>query len=738
MMSVDTDSGTGNFNSETKEFGMGFHPIWGFILHSESVSIDSSQVDDEFRVRGFSHTLNISGVLTRHHAKEYNPDEPVLLNAKDKLANYFYNNKTVDLGINQGLFPSIPTGETVDWKPVSLNINEGTYVNELRYTATLVYSRYPKDSEIKSITLFGKQFWDGSTVSYRRSYDRQSKKITQITGVNGSIKSPDNMSWDKALFYFDQANSLQVTAVTSNKDITEVEATKNFDQQTVTYNVSGYNVLDQGDAASTVINLFGHNWPGTVEISIENGGLRDTHLVGIDAIQQNISFNLSITAPEDMEFSDAMKHYQYAIGMIPKKKYPTFGDPYYRFGLSGDWEIERVSPSFNPNRKTVNVAITGYRIIRRRPVQKTQKAVNSGQPFLWSGASINYSASNDIESLIFSEQVSASGQAQIPHDMTEAEAKFIESEINNLKIFDHIKYPGYKLLGKNAYYDQIERTLTFSFQLKKLDFFDPFFVSGSSVRYRSPNDPDRKIGFSYGVFSGIEGLQFDIQIKEDYSRTEEDDRSFSFNVSGRLLSVMENGKPISAPNSVESVLDKLWQTYVIQDKKLNKNNYICNSASRSISINRMEATFNISFTDFGREDSDGRNYFYFPENMGSSGLLVSGTFDIDSPIMRYNTSTDGWSDGLVFQEGGLNVRTITLSAAVHKKEFENNRYRNKWANIEENIRRNGYLVLKGYKGRIKRLNLSGINLVKKTARVTATIEVQPDVRGTNSPSLVRS
>lgn len=737
-MSPDTISqhGGSRAGSLPVEFANGYDATWGLVLHSESIQIDRSKVDSEYRTRGFTHTLNISGVHLRTYLTSSDDDPQRLLDVKDKLTTFFYSNDAVAIDSSMtALFPSIVNEDNIVWEPVSLNIAEGTYTDELKYTATLVYKRNPKDDDIKSISVFGKDFWDGSDVSFKRQYDRITKRITQITTINGTINCPVNMSWTKAIYFFDQANSLQLTSGTSNKDITDAEVTKNFDKQTVSYSVSGYSILDKGDSDAFKMNIFGHDWPGVSEVSIDTNSVYDTHLSGIDAALQTVGFSLSISCPDDMEFSDAMQHYQYAMSMIPKKFYPTFGNNIYRYGINNAWEIESINPTFNLTKKTVNISIKGSRIIRRKPISKSLKFTNTGQGFLWTGSSIEYGISSEIQNFIFSESISTSGNAKIPNDMSEIEALIIESEIKKLRIFDNEKYPGYKLTKKAANYNKFERTLTYSIELKKIDFYDPIYIAGSTIRYRSANDPDRKVNFSYGVLSSIKNVQFDVEYKEDYSRNEDDSTLFGFSVTGRLKTILDETTGKQVGESVESILDKIWKEYVDTDKILNKK-YICNQSSRSISVSAMEGTFSLSFTDFGRESQN--IGFYFPENMGSSGLLITGQFDEDSSIMQFGSSSDSFSDGLLYQENGKSVRTISLSGSVNRKEFKNKSYITKWKRILENVDRNGgFLTLRGASGRVRRLSMSAIDISKKSAKISATIEVQPNINYTKDPVLVK-
>ena len=726
---------------------IGFISPWGYISYSESISIDHSKVDSVWRRRGHTHTLNINGSLWRsNNGTTVHISDSEIKALKAQLSDHFYNNLPATISMTGALFAALPVGPSqATWEPVSLNFGDGNFVEELTYTATIVYRRHASSSEIsaRTVSYFGIELWDNSNISIRTSYDRITKKANEATNITGSIKCPDKMPWGNstsrgtAKWFASQIETLRARVYSTGgsaiddviSGITEVDVTENFDEQTITYTIAALNTKNLGDGGKK-IRLFGLDWPALSDIQIQSSPLKDSHIAKQNNCLQNITLSFSVTAPEDIKnMTDAFEYYKNAMSLRVGKYYPPFQstnnqpEPYvdYNFGQTGDWQIKTIDPNFNAARKTVRVSVVASRVLNPSPVKMISCA--GGSAFVWEQSVISKQLSVEVESVIFSENITITGNATIPEDMTDAEASLIVSQINSLPIFSSTKYPNHKMMAKQAFYDKFSKQLNYNIQLKKLDFYDPFKADGKFV---SANDINRDVDFSSGVLTGISGVQFDVNFEESVSEDENGIQISSLSVNGRLVSRADQILP---GKSVQETLNQIFDKYVNRRTKISNNKYRLTNATRGINTSRMEGRFTLGFSDDGRGDrvkGNGIDWYSF--------FIVNPRFETEEEAPRWQIITDGVSDGQIYQHGGLSIRRISMSGLITKDYFINRHAKMK--SIQSIMNQNGgRLEVGGLVGRVASLRLSGEDLVKQMANISVSIEVQPKTAKAVDPAL---
>lgn len=696
----EVDSGTGDSNASApdfKEYGnaSSFNSLWGFLLHNESVTLDQSRLfstdtasDATVRRRKTTHQLNISGVFIRSGSS---PTE--LLDKKDALSEAFWNDTLGAIQYGIDLFPSLPkTGNSIEpsiyIEPISLNFDEGNYVDQLRYRAVIEYRRFPSSSEIGVISdlITGLEIWDGSTISHRQSYDRKTKKITKTTSISGNIKCPDNMPWSKALEFYNAMIGMEVGGPDDGVQIMEREVSKNDDQQTISYNLTTYELISQGEIAE--IEWFGLMWSNLCDITISTEpNPKYTHLYN-GCVIQNCSLSLSLSVPDDIpDWTTAQKYYNQAIAM-------QLG----ALNITPDgWEIKTASGSFSSGKRTITVNITAVKYLNI-----PFNLINFAGLSIWEASTYSTQYTSEVDNLLFSEQTNISGQAQVPMDMNESNAIAIVNSINSVGLFTG----PYKVLSKQAFYDKFTRQLSYSINLKRLDFYDLFNEGGSFKSHR-------EVSFGHGILSGISGIQSDVTYEQSQSISSEGITVNKLSVTGIIM-----GDPRINCTNTEACLDAIWNK-IHQDTypTIGGIKYRMESCSRRIDSRRMNGQFTISYSDEGKKNNVTKWYGF---------ILLNCKYEIDHPKVRWQTITDGFTDGVIYQDGGLDVRRITMSATLHRNMFDNLEYIKAEREINDMITATGMVKVKGVEGRVTNFKVS-IDELWGTGSLTITIEVQPDV-----------
>lgn len=720
------------------EYGSGYLDPWGYITHSETIGINQSQIFsgnkslEEYRRRGYTHTLSISGAL------QY-CGNLTIREQKDRLTEYISNMRdrpsNFVLPINAGFFPSIIANpEDVIFEPINISFEGGTLIDNLKYEVQFVFNLYPQDNEIKEISIFGILIWDRSQVTISKSYDRAKKSIINNITVSGSIKSPDNMSWSKALTYYNAVDSLQ--SQVNDNVISSIQLDKNIDDQTISYSISGSSIDDNsiGDINATV-NIFGFTWSihGTIQlenrqskipISIDEGDQRVVVNNSIPFIE-TLSYNLNVSAPNDVGLISSsegpnlpsitlMDMYANARSIRPgqfltgvKQATTSFtgwteiSDP----SSNVLWEIQSSTASYDPLNKSLGVSIVATRA--RNTSLRKNIGFNGSDPFLWDGCQISYNSSNDGPSFIFNNSVSVNGSFKTPDDMTSLQGKELVDEMLNLSDFDD-RYRGYKLVSKSGGYDPISQNGTFNLSFQKIDLYSFFDDDGN------PRTP-RSCLWSFGIFDDITDIQVEVSYNQSASIDENRNTITELSVD---LSIRQDPRSFTENNtSIELAFEQLWQKFIINKTTLQDGVYRLNSSRRTYNSSRLEGQMSLSFTD------DGEGIGNTPFVNFYDIILNNAKYSYDLPKMRFSTLEDGFSNGDFAQKHGLGSYKISLTGQVKSKYYDTiNPPVNKIYSSEEYQK--GFLYIAGFYGRIETLNINP-DPVRKTADINVSIISQP-------------
>lgn len=732
-----------------QEFGNGYLIPWGRITHSETAQVEHSKLEsgmtsEKFRRRGYTHTLSITGVL------QYSNLWGRIRDQKDRLTEHIESMKdnpnNFGLPVNAGFYPSIPVDPTnVVFEPVSLNFEDSILLDNLKYSAQFVFKIYPTDNEVGEIDVpvLGISLWDGSTYSVSSQWDRARKKKTNNITVSASIKCPDQMSWNKALQFYDRVVSLH--SLVGEATIGSLQYDKNYDQQTVSYNITAENVEEEGDQ-DAIIRLFGYDWSihGTLQISNDESKTEvslstpNSKVISNNALPnvEVLTYSLNVTAPADVGYvsntegpnlptvtlldmytnARAIRPGQYLKGLesatTENTEWVTLLDP----DPNQLWEITQSSETFDPLNKSLSVNVTARRA-RDVVIRKTLGFANQ-TPFLWSGSQMAFNSNNDIAAFIFSNTVTVNANIQVPNDMNAVQAEELIQEVLLFPDFDSSRYRGYKLTSKQANFDRISQVGTYSLTFQQIDLYSFFDEVGNT---RSP----RSCIWDYDMFNGITGLQFEVTYSEDASV---DENNVVVNTLSVDISMKQNpDEYIQRNSSIENTFNQLWVKFKQNKEHLGDGLYRMSSARRSFSSSTLTGQMNLSFTDDG-DNAD--NTGAFVEFYGI--ILSNARYNYKIPTMRFGSYTDGYTHGDFAQKQGIDVMKLSLSGTVKQKHYDTiNEPKNRIYSSAEY--QDGYLYIAGYLGRIESLSIDP-NPKTQTAEISVSIIVQPT---NNSGDIIR-
>ena len=725
-----------------QEYGAGYLIPWGWITHAETASVEHIKLEsgtsgEKFRRRNYTHTLNINGTL------QFSDMWGTVRTQKDSLTEHIESMKdnpnNFGLPINAGFYPSIPVDPSnIVFEPVSLNFEDGTLIDKLNYTVQFVFTITPADGEIGEIDIpaLGIDLWDGSTYSTSVQWDRARRRKTNTISIAASISCPAQMSWKKACSFYDRVESLE--SLVGETVIQNLSYEKNYDQQTVSYNISAENISDEGDSTA-VLRMFGYDWCiyGSLQISNDESKVEvslstpNSKVISNSALPnvEVLTYSLNVGAPGDVGFASdtespnlppvtmltmltnarSIRPGQYLKGIesatTDNDDWVVIMDP----DPTQLWEITQSSESFDPLNKTLSVNITAK---RARNITIRKDLGFTGQtPFIWSGSQMSYNLNSDISSFLFSTSVTINGNIQIPNDMSVSQANTLIEEMKDLPTFDSQKYKGYKLVSKQGNFDRITQTGTYSLQFQQIDllsFFD---------EYGEPRSP-RSCIWDYEVFNGVSGLQFEVTYGEKTSIDESDNTVNELSID---INMKQNpDEYIEKKSNIEQTFNLLWVRFKTNRETLGDGMYRLSSASRNFNSSTLSGTMSLSFTDDGYGDGSDNNASF----VDFYGIILSESkYDCKIPTMRFGNFTDGYTNGDYAQKQGLDLFRISLSGVVKKKYFDTiNEPKNKIYRSSEY--KNGYLYIAGFLGRIESISINP-SVKQQTADVSVSILVQP-------------
>lgn len=724
-----------------QEFGNGYLIPWGWITHSESVSIEHSKIGagtsvEIYRRRGYTHTLTINGSL------QYSNTWGTMRTQKDRLTEYIESMKTnpenFGLPINAGFYPSIPINPSnVVFEPVSLNWEPGVLLDQQKYSVSFVFKIYPDDTEIGEMdTALGIKLWDGSNYSVSLNWDRAKKRTVKTVSISASIKCPDQMSWKKALEYYESVASLSDHV--GDAIIGTLQYDKNYDQQSVSYSI-GFELIgdgDEGDADAT-IKLFGFLWSihGSLQISSDTSKVEvslstpDSKVVANTALPnvEVLNYTLSVTAPNDVGLvspnempglgpvtlldmyanARSIKQGQYLKGLesatTENTDWVIIADP----DPTKLWEITTVSSSFDPLNKSLSVNISARRA--RDVVIRKDLGFANQTAFLWSGSQMSYSRNSDLTSFIFSSTVTANANIQVPNDMTAIQAQELIDEVMALPQFDSSRYRGYKLISKQGNFDRITQTGTYSLQFQQIDLYS-FFDDVGNVR--SP----RPCLWDYNIFQDIVGLQMDVRYNE---RASLDTNNVLVNELTVDINMRQNpDEYVQRASSIESVFTQLWTKFKVNKESIGDPTYRLSAISKNFDSNTLTGQMSLTFTDDGDNSENSGAFVQF------YGIIISDPkYSFKFPTMRFSEFTDGYTNGDYAQKQGMDMCIISLSGRVKFKHYDTITPPKNVLQSSSDYKE-GYLIIAGYKGRIQEISIDP-DPKNRTADVRFSIKVQP-------------
>jgi len=760
--------------SYESDFSSDYLDPWGWITQAESVSIESSNVDDSYRKRGFTNTLTISGVL--QYCNDKILESVTIRQQKDKLMkkfeemtgplqnfipnsiNYTGNQTISDFYPFISALAGVPPESNIIYEPVSLSYDNTNLMDNLSYTATFVLKVFPAKEEILTrvikIPIANKEgtkdldIWDGSSISTKVEFNESTNNIIRIVTISGSIQSPNDMPWKEANFFLDNIKSFE-----GADKVTDLNYEENYDKQTISYSMSFRDEANNENSDFLgIVNIFGENWPLYFSLQISNNdpampasgtvNYEKTVPSGDLPKYETLNFNLSLTSPTDLYFSEIednnkaqitlLEVYQSARKIIPGQFlpgiiFPGTGDLLSFFNFADDspidlWEIITCEPSFDIRNRSLQVTITARRA-RKVEIRKTKILVPEKEAFLWEKCNFSYSSTSDARSFIFTDTINVSADIVCPRDMTPIQARELIKEIQELPSFDTLKYGPYKLLNKSGNFNDISQTGNFSLQFKKIDIYDNFDEEGK-LR------PPRTCLWDYGIFTDVEGIQVDVTYTESSNLSREDVVVNTLSVSVRLRQDPEQppydgtSGPGSPNTDIQLAMQFLWNKYV-SNRFLKLNNiYRISNATKEFNSQSLEGSISLTFTDDGNNSSN--EYEEYIEYYGMK--LVEPKFTIDGPKKRFSRLTDGFSDGDIAQDHGFDIITASLSGKIipeYYESFQNNSFYVDYLYVNYGMAfvPNINIGLQ-YFGRVTSLN-SSIDPIKKSGTFNITVEIQP-------------
>jgi hypothetical protein len=726
------------------EYGVGYLDPWGFITHAETVSITQSVINsgsgaEFYRRRGFTHTLTVNGVL------QFSDQQGTIRFQKDRLVRFIELMKedpsNFNLPINAGFFPSIVIDPSqAIFEPTNVNFEGGTLIDNARYEVQFVFQLFPAENEIEEIEVFGIGLWDGSAISINVQFDRSAGTRKSTTTISASISCPTNMPWEKALIYYDRVLALEDNF--GDNILMSVQADKNFDAQTVSYNITGDTVEEEGDKSAT-IELFGFDWSihGSLQITNnvtkvpvdvnedKNKVINDSEIPYIETL----TYGISVSAPGD-------------VGLLSPNEGPglppvTLLDMYanarsirpgqYKTGLKNVttevddwaiitdpkpnelWEIIDSNASFDANNKSLSVNITAKRA-RETAIRKNFGFVGS-EAFLWDGVDISYSNSGNPDSFISTITVGVIGNIQTPDDMTPKQAQDLIDEMLALPDFDE-RYRSYKLVNSTGNYNPHSQSGVFNLSFQKTDIYSFFDENGS------PRIP-RSCLWGFGIFDDVPNLQVEVTYSQNANTDEDGNNSTDLSID---LSIRQNPNTfVELSSTIEQAFEELWQRFVVNQETLNNGIYRFSNGRRNFTSRTLEGQMNLNFTDDGEGDGQKPNIVFY-------GIIISNPkYNFKLPRQRFSSNTDGFSHGDFAQKHGFDLMSISLSGKIKGKNYDTIQppVNEIYASSEY---RDGFLIIAGYIGRLTDININP-DPTKRTADVSFSIEVQP----TNSNGLLK-
>lgn len=718
------------------EYGVGYLDPWGYITHAETVSIEQAKINsgtgsEFYRRRGFTHTLTVNGIL------QYSDQRGTIRFQKDRLVQFIEmmkeNPANFNLPINAGFFPSVIVDPAqAIFEPVSMSFEGGTLIDNGRYEVQFVFQLFPAADEIEEIEVFGIRLWDGSSLSISVDFDRSAGTRRSTTTVSANISCPTNMPWSQALIYYDRVLALQSNV--GDSILTNVQVDQNFDEQTVSYSISGDTIDEEGDLDAT-IELFGFDWSNHGSIQITNNRTKtpvditkDKDIV-IDEDDipyvETLTYSLSVTAPSDVGFTSqnegpdlppitlldmyanarTIRPGQYKTGLRNVSTQVTAWAGITDPAPNELWEIMDINTSFDSRSKSLSVNITAKRA-RGTAVRKNFGFVGS-DPFLWDGINVSYNNSGNPDSFIFTTTVSVVANIQTPDDMTPKQAQELIDEMLALPDFDE-RYRSYKLTSKSGNYNPLNQTGQFNLTFNKIDIFSFFDDDGN------PRTP-RSCIWGFGIFDNTPGAQIEASYSQQANTDEDGNTTTDLAID---ISIRQDPDTFVEFNTtIEEAFESLWQRFVVNQETLNNGIYRFSSGRRNFNSRRLEGQMNLSFTDDGEGEGQRPNIIFY-------GIIISDPkYSFKLPKERFSSVTDGFSNGDFAQKHGFDLMNITLSGKVKGENYDTIQPPTNQI-FDSSEYQAGFLIIAGYLGRLQDININ-TNPTNRTADVSFSIAVQP-------------